>query len=456
MIFNVDLRITWKGLLAALLLLLGLWLVLPQQPAGAAVLLVTKIEDTDDGTCDADCSLREAVEVAVNGDVIRFSTDLINREIVLSGEEILIENSIRIEGLGPTRLAISGNDQSRIFTIDENANVEISGLKLHQGYVLVELVLGRPAEGGGAILNRGTLTLDQMLITDNRAVDGGGSGIGGGIHSQNATLTVNNSTISNNVVEDVLLAGVAGGCVGGGISSSGNLTLYNVTISGNEGRDAGGWCFGVGLNVEPDNQTAIDDILNLNFVTIANNRGIATTGEIRGAGISSAYQQRLAEITIRNTLIAGNDPLNCDEFVFADLESYNLDDDDSCSFEDSTNVVGQNALIGALQDNGGIVPTNALLQNSPAIDRIPANTNGCVAGQTTDARSAVRAGGDDRGGPACDIGAYEYASNQQPTAVNFLSMQGEESGLPLWVVGLVLLFLGVGLLLWKRNTGVPG
>ncbi|HMS09159.1 MAG TPA: CSLREA domain-containing protein, partial [Pyrinomonadaceae bacterium] len=45
--------------------------------AFAATFTVTKIEDTNDGTCDADCSLREAVaaaNAAGSDDVIEFSS----------------------------------------------------------------------------------------------------------------------------------------------------------------------------------------------------------------------------------------------------------------------------------------------------------------------------------------------------------------------------------------------
>ena len=39
----------------------------------AATLTVTKIEDTNDGVCDSDCSLREAVGTSGSGDTIVFS-----------------------------------------------------------------------------------------------------------------------------------------------------------------------------------------------------------------------------------------------------------------------------------------------------------------------------------------------------------------------------------------------
>lgn len=42
--------------------------------AQAATLTVTKIQDTDDGVCDADCSLREAIGAAAAGDRVVFSS----------------------------------------------------------------------------------------------------------------------------------------------------------------------------------------------------------------------------------------------------------------------------------------------------------------------------------------------------------------------------------------------
>ena len=67
-LFNsrLNLAALLLGLFAILMLLGG---VLPSAQA-ATSLAVTKTDDTDDGVCDADCSLREAIDVAVSGDVI--------------------------------------------------------------------------------------------------------------------------------------------------------------------------------------------------------------------------------------------------------------------------------------------------------------------------------------------------------------------------------------------------
>ena len=60
----------------------------------AATLIVTKTADTGDGICDSDCSLREAVTAAVNGDTVVFS-DLFNtsQTITFQSRPINIVNS---------------------------------------------------------------------------------------------------------------------------------------------------------------------------------------------------------------------------------------------------------------------------------------------------------------------------------------------------------------------------
>ena len=102
-----------------------------------------------------------------------------------------------------------------------------------------------------------------------------------------------------------------------------------------------------------------------------------------------------------------------------------------------------NAQLGPLANNGGETPTHALLASSPAINRVPPGTNGCVANTSADQRGAVRAGGTDRGGDRCDIGAYENASLWTPNAIalqEFSSHSSRQSGL-IWLVGLTVLAL---------------
>jgi CSLREA domain-containing protein len=421
-----------------LLLIISAVSLVPLRGARAASWLVTKIADTNDGSCNDDCSLREAIDAAENGDTIRFSIDLVDQTILLGGQDLVIDKDLTIIGLGPTRLAVSGNQLSRVFTIRTGRTVTIQGLTIKDGRLTVAL----DASGGGGIFNQGDLTLDNVAVTNNRVTDGGGGALGGGIFNDDGNLDVSNSTISNNTVVD----SGQGGCFGGGISSSGNTTLYNVTISGNEALDAGNYCFGAGID-------HVDGDLEMSFVTIADNSAVANGGQALGGGLSSTF----GFITVNNTLFADNTPENCDIYITPASTGYNLEDSDSCELNTSTDQQNINdPKLGPLQDNGGSLLTQALLEDSPAIDRIPNGTNGCQAGVTTDARLAVRAGGDDRGDTACDIGAYEYNSDQQPSAVSVTSVSiTQNPDAPLWLVGMAALLVagGLGWAVFRRRGG---
>jgi hypothetical protein len=78
---------------------------------------------------------------------------------------------------------------------------------------------------------------------------------------------------------------------------------------------------------------------------------------------------------------------------------------------DPSTRTGVHAGLGALQNNGGFTPTEALLSGSPAIDK--GNPKGCQDQKgkllTTDQRNAPRpTDGDNNGKPRCDDGSYEF------------------------------------------------
>src|SRR5689334_14925132 len=82
--------------------------------ASAATLVVTKTDDTNDGVCDTDCSLREAVVVAAADDTVVFSS-LFNtpQTVTLTLGQLAIIRNLTINGPGPDILTISGNSASR-------------------------------------------------------------------------------------------------------------------------------------------------------------------------------------------------------------------------------------------------------------------------------------------------------------------------------------------------------
>src|SRR5690606_31478926 len=150
------------------------------------------ISDLDDGNyATGQLTLREAVNIANNTpevDLITFNSSLTTRTIVLNSE-ILISSSMTIAGLGAELLTISGNNNSRIFKIDDSIIeteiiVGLSGFSLTNGF----------SNNGGAILNFENLTVSDAIFAENdaRRVMSGDIAFhnGGGIYNEHGTLTV--------------------------------------------------------------------------------------------------------------------------------------------------------------------------------------------------------------------------------------------------------------------------
>jgi hypothetical protein len=124
-------------------------------PALAGTLTVLSTADSGSG------SLRDAIGHANSGDMIAFAAALDGQTITLTSGEIVIKDSIDIEGPGAGLLSISGNDRSRVFNLAEGISVTIAGLTITHGQAA-------GSHGGGAILDVGsTLSLANDVFSDN-------------------------------------------------------------------------------------------------------------------------------------------------------------------------------------------------------------------------------------------------------------------------------------------------
>jgi hypothetical protein len=125
----------------------------------APPLLVTNLNDSGDG------SLRAAVQAAnaTSGAVIDFARGL-HGTITLTSGELDLTSSMTINGPGADKIAVSGNNSSRIFNVSgSSTDVTISGLTLTDG---------KAADQGGGILNHdSTLNLSGDVLSDNVVID---------------------------------------------------------------------------------------------------------------------------------------------------------------------------------------------------------------------------------------------------------------------------------------------
>ncbi len=239
---------------------------------------------------------------------------------------------------------------------------------------------------GGAIYNRdSSATLERVLVYGNSAyvLDGGG------VYSEgNSTLVVKDSLIWDNATSPNAPFGPRRG---GGIAAGGAVVLENVTISGNhsEGTDA--------VTGEKDSRGGglyLFGQATLRNVTIANNESETSAGGI--------YVEPGAQVTMTNTIIAGNTGGDCEGTITS--AGHNIAGDGSCGLSGPGDMTWADPMLAPLADNGGPTQTHALLPGSPAID-----AGDSPACPEHDQRGAPRPSG-----AGCDIGAYE-AGGAAPT-----------------------------------------
>jgi hypothetical protein len=221
-------------------------------------------------------TLRYEIAHAANGDTIEMSPTL-TAPIVLSQGELLLKKNLTIEGQSSQPETISGNSSSRVFEVAAKAKVTLTYLNLIDGNGLANPTdTSTYAYSGGAILNFGTLAVNNCTLSNNSAQ------YGGGIFNEFGTVTVNSSTLSGNSAI-IHIPNSFG--VGGGIWSVGSLTVNKSTLSGNSATREGGGIYNRGS-------------LTVSSSTLSDNSAY------QGGGIANQYSYATA--TISGSTLSGN------------------------------------------------------------------------------------------------------------------------------------------------------
>ncbi|MGB5050545.1 MAG: choice-of-anchor Q domain-containing protein [Caldilineaceae bacterium] len=232
---------------------------------------------------------------------------------------------------------------------------------------------------GGAIFNFGKLTVRGSTFEANTALGYGGA-IQANPGSGETDTQVYTSTFAANQ------AGERGGAID---NRRGSLTVVNSTFSDN-GAGTGG---------------AIQNFLgpvNLYYVTLAGNSG-GVGGVLDQTALAGYVSDSRQRFNLYHTVLAGNDscaitdtPGPQPHFVSG---GYNLAEDNTCAFflNQTGDVNNTPAQLGALTDNGGGTLTHLPGAASPLVDVAP-----CLPDFGTDQRGISRPQG-----VTCDIGAVE-------------------------------------------------
>jgi CSLREA domain-containing protein len=297
--------------------------------------------------------------------------------------------------------------------------------------------------GGGGAAPAGSLAGLRLVVINSKIVGNISGNGGGGIANDGGTAIVEHSTLANDS---------AFTSVGGGISSSGSLTVVQSALTGDRscyggGIDASGFglggvsaqivasvfthdtgCIGGALNIDSTTVDIVASTFDANSApsgaaievdngtlsminsTVAGSTagpalatyacGSGTIAYSTFAGNSRGLLLSCPDVTLTATIVASlKSAANCAGAHPVETVGYNLDSGHSCGFTARTDQSGVRPLLGRLGAHGGPAPTVPLLAGSPAIDHGGTPATGCPP---VDERGFVRPWG-----PACDVGAFE-------------------------------------------------
>jgi hypothetical protein len=440
--------------------------------------VITVVNNGDSGPG----SLRDSLFSAANGDTITFAPTLTGGQIISLATTLNVtQNNLTISNAGSTPVTITGNGSVTVFNVTGTNDVIDSltifggwtsqvggGIYLNAGLSLTvsncSLKNNTSSAAGGAIGtginatlmvsncsfsnntydasaiwvakgdnvtlansiftsntfsaidNLGTVAVNNCTFIGNTVAGGGGAALNNG---QGCTMTVTNSTFSNNSQTNQGIFGTGGGAI---YDDGGTLTISGSTFSRNTAQANGGAInCNVGSNFTVTNCTFTNNTSDVGGGAVAFYGGtnsltnLTVTGNrtTSNSGGGLLVRANPGGATLINSIVAGN-------FVGAS-PSTNPDDISgvvsiaSC-FNNLIGTGGSGGLVNAvngnlvdvtnpgldsqLRDNGGPTQTIALLPGSPAID----------AGTTVGAPAT-----DQRGFPRLDtpdIGAYEVLKDE--------------------------------------------
>ena len=254
-------------------------------------------------------------------------------------------------------MTIDGSNLAYPVAVIASTNVRLFLVDSLATATINQIVMGNSYEQhGGIIISHGDLTITNCTLAGGEA-----NWYGGAIYNT-GTLTVSGSTIFGNLA----------GSYGGAIYNEGTLEMYNSTMFDNTG-DYGGGLYA--------NTSATSTVIHSTYAENTTTHG--------GSAVHTA-----GSLTLINSILDNNTGGTAECVGTGSMTAgNNVISDGSCA------ATYTSAFLGPLADNGG--PTQTMAIGYLSLAR---NTGDGLYCETTDQRGVLR-------GPACDIGAYEYATS---------------------------------------------
>jgi len=324
---------------------------------GVAALMITPVlannAQVGNGTplsCD-ETALRNAL-LSPPGGLVSFNCGGAMMQIDLT-QTIAITADTTIQGGGLITLQAPAAFGS-IFTVANGVALTISRLNIRSG--------GAGSGNGGAIANNGTLTLDQVGLSQNH-------GASGGAIYNNGTLVVTRSTFDGNGAQ-------SGGALFNAPGAA--ATLDNSTFTTNSATQGGGIYNSAGT-------------VSLTSTTLYLNTASGPSQSIYNTPVT-------AQVSLLNTIVAGNlgGQPQCSGPLMS--QGHNLSSDNTCGLTLMlADLIAKSPQLMAFANYGGFTSTLHPLPGSPVVDA--GDGSACPA---TDQRGKGRPSA-----CACDIGSLE-------------------------------------------------
>lgn len=240
-----------------------------------------------------------AFRLSFNGTLVLTNTLVVTRDLVLDGEG--------------HQVILNGNNAFRVFEVSSNVSLTLKNMTIANGLHTATNTSAAPGGGGGILNMGGTVTLANVVLSNNIVMGGAGAngrfGAGGAIYNAAGTLTLRDCICISNLalfypIQDWGSYESSGGSIyndHGSIEARESIFAFNQAIGGaGNSKDCNGYGGAIGSS------TGLLCFIDCNFLQNQVKGGNTLAGDAGGAAEGGALYLNGGSLAVTNCLFATN------------------------------------------------------------------------------------------------------------------------------------------------------